>query len=94
MLSTNSSSDQLSPTLIVALHSHASTPAAKCNVLENFCGKQNAKQKHLGHKKCEANQKQHCKQVGATKNFDVSYGQEVFNSLNGMYLFITYFSQV
>ena len=26
----------------------------------------------LGIKKCEANQKQHCKQVGATKNFDIS----------------------
>ena len=25
-----------------------------------------------GCKKCKANQKQHCKQVGATKNFDIS----------------------
>ena len=30
-------------------------------------------QKHPGcEKKCEANQKQHCKQAGATKNFDIS----------------------
>ena len=28
-------------------------------------------------KKCEANQKQHCKQAGVTKNFDISLGQEV-----------------
>ena len=32
----------------------------------------NAKQKHLGCKKGGANQKQHCKQVGATKTFDIS----------------------
>ena len=25
-----------------------------------------------GSKKCEANQKQHCQQVGVTKNFDIS----------------------
>ena len=31
-----------------------------------------AKQKHLGFKKCRANQKQHCKQAGATKRFDIS----------------------
>ena len=30
-----------------------------------------AKQKHLGCKKCGANQKQHCKQAGATKRFDI-----------------------
>ena len=28
-------------------------------------------------KKCGANQKQHCKQAGATKRFDKSWGQEV-----------------
>ena len=33
---------------------------------------QYAKQKHLGCKKCGANQKQHCKQAGATKRFDIS----------------------
>ena len=30
-----------------------------------------------GVKKCEANQKQHCKQACATKNSDISWGQEV-----------------
>ena len=35
-------------------------------------GKLHAKQKHLGCKKCGANQKQHCKQAGATKRFDIS----------------------
>ena len=32
---------------------------------------------NLDVKKCEANLKQHCKQVGAIKNFDISLGQEV-----------------
>ena len=32
----------------------------------------NAKQKHWGVKKCGANQKQHCKQAGETKKFDIS----------------------
>ena len=32
----------------------------------------NAKQKHLGCKKCGANQKQQWKQAGATKRFDIS----------------------
>ena len=31
-----------------------------------------AKQKHLGVKKCGANKKQCCKQAGATKRFDIS----------------------
>ena len=30
-----------------------------------------------GVKKCRANQKQHCKQAGLTKRFDISWGQEV-----------------
>ena len=30
-----------------------------------------------GVKKCGANQKQYCKQAGATKRFDISRGQEV-----------------
>ena len=43
-------------------------------------------QKHPECKKYEDNQKQHCKQVGASKIFDISLGQEVtlskyFNSL-------------
>ena len=50
-----------------------------------------------GVKKCRANQKQHCKQAGATKRFDISCGQEVTttlsnicNSLNGMIGFVTW----
>ena len=34
--------------------------------------KYHAKQKHLGVKQCGANQKQHCKQAGATKRSDIS----------------------
>ena len=54
-----------------------------------------AKQKHLGCKKCGANQKQHCKQAGATKRLDISWGQEVAlsnicNSLNDIAYFHKY----
>ena len=34
-----------------------------------------------GVKKCGANQKQHYKQAGATKRFDISRGQEVTLSI-------------
>ena len=51
-----------------------------------------------GVKKCGANQKQHCKQAGATKRFDISRGQEVTlsnicNSLNDTQYY-SIFSQV
>ena len=42
------------------------------NVVTTIVGKLNAKQKHLGCKNVRANQKQHCKQAGATKRFDIS----------------------
>ena len=35
-----------------------------------------------GVKKCEANQKQHCKQACATKNSDIRVTLPIFNSLN------------
>ena len=51
-----------------------------------------------GVKKCGANQKQHYKQAGATKRFDISRGQEVTlsnicNSLNDTQYY-SIFSQV
>ena len=63
---------------------------------ENTLVYQYAKQNIWGVKKCGANQKQHCKQAGATKRFDISWGQEVSyfsNSLNDTQYY-SIFSQV
>ena len=43
----------------------------------NVNGYMNKQNTLLWRKKCNANQKQHCKQIGVTKNFDISRGQEV-----------------
>ena len=48
-----------------------------------------------GVNKCGANQKQHCRQAGATKRFDISWGQEVTlsnicNSLNDTQYYSTF----
>ena len=71
-------------TSATCIHPPSTSPHFTCHLKQSFISlypvlangsptsRSHAKQKHLGFKKGGANQKQHCKQAGVTKRFDIS----------------------